>query len=56
MCAGIIVGKVMGNSISVARPPIVTANKFIGCSPSRVSSGRVIMMCINNFPMEELIV
>ena len=55
-CTGIAVVQVPSDSLAHARPPVVSANKLIGGSASRVSCCRVVMMLIDNFPVKGLIV
>ena len=48
-CTGIPIGQAPGNCFSHSWPPVVSADKFIGGSSSRVSSYSAVMMRVQDF-------
>ena len=54
--AGVTIGQVSWNCFVHPRPPIITAKKFIGSSPTRVASCRVIMMGVDDFLIQVFVV
>ena len=53
---GVTVAEVSGNSLMHARTPVISANEFIGGSPSRVSCRRVVMVGIDHFSIQIFII
>ena len=55
-CTGITIGQISGNCFSHSWPPVVSADEFIGGGSSWVSSSKVIMVCMQDFSVQDFVV